>query len=1005
MATENVIQIEIQVDGKRALASLDLTQDGIKALGAQFVESKRDARTFGEETFVSLNNVRVAVQALEGAWRAFSGIFGANFSLYERQIIAEVRLESVLKATGRQSEITAQQLGAQASALQQLTTVGDEAILETQAVLLTFNNLGTDILPRVTEAALDLSAVLGGDLRGNALRLARALDDPANALESLRRTGVTFTEDQRQIIDNFIETGQLAEAQAVILTELESRFQGVSRAIAETPAGRFRQLQNELGDVREEIGGLLATGLLPFVEGTSGLLQLLNEIDPRLVSIVSLTGTLGTTLIALNVTGLLPVIRNALTWQQVQRALVAQNAASTASVLTLAGGFRTLGIAVRGFLVSLGPLGLLTVGLTALIPLFSSFARSNRDSAAATNELTSSLDNLLATADDVRFELAGQELVAAQLQRRLQEARQELLRARGRENRREAVDEVKRLQAEIDALNARIENLDQRRIRLEAEERNQAIGPLSPEQTRQRENLRIELIADAQERELAQLRIWYNDQVTAARRNAELLELIELAYQSRRDQIVAQAQERALAAERTFAERRQAIAEGFLRLQGTAEIDILADRLERLQSELDAEAAGTDRRRELYLQVLQARLELDRELARISEEEGEREAEAARIRAENNQEIIRQSREIFEEERRLALQRATLSLPVEERRQAELALERQLLQERKAILEDELRAVEANTELTADAREREANAIIIQLLRVKQAIGDVDAAAPDLGSSFTDTTLEIVRGLNQIFSAFGDLFSSLNTLYRQDAERKIQAETRKRTAALDTAEQEALANAQSAEERIEIEQAYEERRAALEEEMLEKKAEAARKFFLLQQIASIGQATMSTYEAATRALTLPPPFGQILAGVLTAAGLANVAVIASQQPPAFADGGLFRGQGGPRDDANLARLSDGEFIVNAASTSRYRDLLEAINTNRLQFNPMSSAPAAIVATDSGINARQVAGMIERGLKAYANRPLNAVARVNRYETAAIIETGTTQLSDRLTFTP
>lgn len=50
--------------------------------------------------------------------------------------------------------------------------------------------------------------------------------------------------------------------------------------------------------------------------------------------------------------------------------------------------------------------------------------------------------------------------------------------------------------------------------------------------------------------------------------------------------------------------------------------------------------------------------------------------------------------------------------------------------------------------------------------------------------------------------------------------------------------------------------------------------------------------------------------------------------------PKFPSGGMFRGRGGPRDDANVIAVSDGEFIVNAASTARYRSLLEAINSGR-----------------------------------------------------------------------
>ncbi|MDY8111167.1 hypothetical protein U0C82_18785 [Fulvimarina sp. 2208YS6-2-32] len=51
--------------------------------------------------------------------------------------------------------------------------------------------------------------------------------------------------------------------------------------------------------------------------------------------------------------------------------------------------------------------------------------------------------------------------------------------------------------------------------------------------------------------------------------------------------------------------------------------------------------------------------------------------------------------------------------------------------------------------------------------------------------------------------------------------------------------------------------------------------------------------------------------------------------------PAFASGGKVSGPGGGRDDKILARLSNGEFVVNAKATAKNRALLEAVNSNRL----------------------------------------------------------------------
>lgn len=58
---------------------------------------------------------------------------------------------------------------------------------------------------------------------------------------------------------------------------------------------------------------------------------------------------------------------------------------------------------------------------------------------------------------------------------------------------------------------------------------------------------------------------------------------------------------------------------------------------------------------------------------------------------------------------------------------------------------------------------------------------------------------------------------------------------------------------------------------------------------------------------------------------------AGVSVRALMEGRGLAAGGMVHGPGGPRDDKIPARLSNGEFVVNAASTKRHRALLEAIN--------------------------------------------------------------------------
>jgi hypothetical protein len=50
----------------------------------------------------------------------------------------------------------------------------------------------------------------------------------------------------------------------------------------------------------------------------------------------------------------------------------------------------------------------------------------------------------------------------------------------------------------------------------------------------------------------------------------------------------------------------------------------------------------------------------------------------------------------------------------------------------------------------------------------------------------------------------------------------------------------------------------------------------------------------------------------------------------------FREGGLFHGQGGPRDDANMIAISDKEFIVNAQATQNNLPMLHAINNGEIR---------------------------------------------------------------------
>jgi hypothetical protein len=170
--------------------------------------------------------------------------------------------DAVIASTGGVSGMTAKSVSDLANNLAKVIPVGDEVIQSTENMLLTFTNVGKDIFPQATEAALNMSVALGTDAVGAAVQLGKALNDPIGGVTALRKVGVQLTEQQEAQIKAMVEAGDAAGAQAIILKELETEFGNSGRAAGETAAGQFTILSTQLGNVKEQIGMALLPVLL-----------------------------------------------------------------------------------------------------------------------------------------------------------------------------------------------------------------------------------------------------------------------------------------------------------------------------------------------------------------------------------------------------------------------------------------------------------------------------------------------------------------------------------------------------------------------------------------------------------------------------------------------------------------------------------------------------------------------------------------------------------------------
>lgn len=225
------------------------------------------------DSFLKMTGAVAAGQAVfaiarKGADLLVDGITSTIKSAMESEQ-AVAQLNAVLESTGHAAGLNAEQLTAQADALQNVTTFSDEAVMSAQNLLLTFTSIKGEVFKEAIPVILDMSQALGQDLKSSTIQLGKALQDPIRGITALRRVGVNFSEDQQKVIAKLVETGQTAEAQRLILKELNTEFGGSAAAAANTFAGRLTVLQNQFDNVKEAIGNALITAIQPWTQKLS----------------------------------------------------------------------------------------------------------------------------------------------------------------------------------------------------------------------------------------------------------------------------------------------------------------------------------------------------------------------------------------------------------------------------------------------------------------------------------------------------------------------------------------------------------------------------------------------------------------------------------------------------------------------------------------------------------------------------------------------------------------
>lgn len=174
----------------------------------------------------------------------------------EEAEVANRRLANVFAQMGDKSGEAARLSSEYASKLQMQIGIEDEVIMAAQAKIATFKHVSSEtarmagVFDRATEAAFDMQAAGFGDAAQNAVQLGKALESPTQGINALRRSGITFTDQERKKIAQLERSGQILKAQKIILAAVETQVKGTAAATAT----QGQKTKIALGEIMESAG-------------------------------------------------------------------------------------------------------------------------------------------------------------------------------------------------------------------------------------------------------------------------------------------------------------------------------------------------------------------------------------------------------------------------------------------------------------------------------------------------------------------------------------------------------------------------------------------------------------------------------------------------------------------------------------------------------------------------------------------------------------------------------
>ena len=237
------------------------------------------------------------LEAISNQFNQFGQVLGDLSATYAAQIEAETKLEQVMQNTMNATAADVQVIKELCSAQQELGVIGDEVQLAGAQELATYLEKRSSLealIPVMNdmvaqqygynatqESAAQIATMMGKVMEGQ--------------VSALSRYGYSFTEAQAEIL----KFGTEEERAATLAEVVGQSVGGVNQALAKTPYGKFKQMANSLGDLKEQLGAAAAkiqpfyTGLNSAVQTGAGITTVVTGTKAFKDTITACTGAVG----------------------------------------------------------------------------------------------------------------------------------------------------------------------------------------------------------------------------------------------------------------------------------------------------------------------------------------------------------------------------------------------------------------------------------------------------------------------------------------------------------------------------------------------------------------------------------------------------------------------------------------------------------------------------------------------------------------------------------------